>query len=81
MKALQDKGSVLTTFHGENGDVVHRVDFSVQRFRCANDSSHGINVEKPLQVGIAVYGVPESPIQLLVFSIIFFILLLSHIFI
>lgn len=50
------KGTIsLTAFDGQDGDVVHGIDLSVQWLSSADNSSCRINVEETFQVCVAIY--------------------------
>lgn len=50
----------LTTFDGEDGEVVHRVGLAVQLLGRADDAAQRVHVEEALHVRVAVDGVPAQ---------------------
>lgn len=47
----------LTSLDGQDGEVVNRVDLSIQRLGCADDAAQSVNVKETLQIRVPVDGV------------------------
>lgn len=53
-----DAGGELTALNGEDGEIMNRVGFSVQRLGGADDPAQCVHIKETLQVCVPVNGVP-----------------------
>lgn len=49
---------ILTVLSGQYGEIVDWIEFSVEGFGCADDTSQSIHIKEAFQVCVPVYGVP-----------------------
>lgn len=54
------KKNEITYFSGHHGDVVPFGHFPVQGLQCGNGAVHWINVKQPLEISVAINGVPAK---------------------
>lgn len=52
----------LTSLDGQDGEVVNRVDLSIQRLGRADDAAQSVDVKETLQIRVPVDGVPGQNI-------------------